>query len=374
MGVTISFDKLWKRFGDVIALRDVAYEIKENEFFVLLGPSGAGKTTTLKLIAGLTRPSAGSVSFDGEDVSVVPPQQRRARMAFENYSLYPHMTVFENLASPLRAQEDPVEDIEGRVRSIAEMLEIDPLLKRLPRELSGGQKQRVSLGRALVVDSNVFLLDEPLAHLDAKIRNQLRAKFQDIKSFLNYGTVVYVTHDYQEALALADRIGVLVDGQIQQIGAPKDVYDRPSNVGVAQLLGQPEINIETAELTRDGGAAFLQLQEARAKIPVPQSVAGRIASVGTSTFKIGIRPQFWEFSTAKPTSPEEYFETRVEVFEIRNYKGVVKAGDNGFSTYILCDSDDPIEENAPIWLKPNWERVILFDAASGQRVAIPEQV
>ena len=209
----IEFKNVWKKYGDVVALKNINYSIKENEFFVIFGPSGAGKTTTLKIISGLEYVSAGDILINGKVSNYVSPRERNVRMAFENYSLYPHLTVFENMASPLRVKKFSSSEIKKRVNTISETLGIGAYLERLPRELSGGQKQRVALGRALIIESDIYLLDEPLAHLDAKIRNELRADFQNIKSYLGGATVIYVTHDYLEALALGDRICIINNGE-----------------------------------------------------------------------------------------------------------------------------------------------------------------
>ena len=361
MGVTIRFEQVYKRFGNAVAVRGADYTIERDEFFVLLGPSGAGKTTTLKLVAGIERPSAGEIRFDDRAIGAVPPRRRRARMAFENYSLYPHMNVAENLASPLRALGLDRNEISERVDAIARMLEIDSLLQRLPRRLSGGQKQRVSLGRSLIVESDVFLLDEPLAHLDAKIRNQLRAKFQDLKSFLNHGTVLYVTHDYQEALALADRIGVIVDGTIHQIGTPRDIYDRPVNREVARLLGLPEINLHPMTVSRRNGTTVLR-GEGAVFTPSPR-IAAAVGRV--DRLVVGIRPQYWDARPTRPPRAQTYLEATIDRFEVRNYKGVVRAVAGDFITYVLCRTFRDIRAGAPIWIRPRWDRTLCFHHEDG---------
>ena len=246
----IEFRNVYKSYGEHEVLADISFDVRENEFFVIFGPSGAGKTTILKLIAGLDYADSGSIFVDGKDATVMPAAKRGVRMAFENYALYPHLTVFENMAGPLRNNKLPMKEIKERVEQCATTLGIRDYLNRLPRELSG-QRQRVSLGRSIVAEARVYLLDEPLAHLDAKLRHELRTEFQDIKSFLGNSTVVYVTHDYLEAMGMADRVCVLADKQIQQIDTPKNIYDHPINVDTALMFGYPPINLLNMKVDKD---------------------------------------------------------------------------------------------------------------------------
>ncbi len=233
-----------KRFGTTTAVADVTLEVHDGEFIVLLGPTGAGKTTTLRLFAGLEIPDAGRVTIDGHDVTTSGPAERDVAFVFQQYSLYPHLTVFENLAFPLKApgRKLPAADLRRRVEEIAEMLRIAPKLKNRVTALSGGEMQRVSIGRALVRQPNLFLMDEPLSSLDAKLREDLRLELKRIQRDLG-ATVVYVTHDQLEAMTLADRIGVLSEGRLVQIDTPRRVYEEPANVYAAQRLGSPQINL-----------------------------------------------------------------------------------------------------------------------------------
>ncbi|MGA2764579.1 MAG: ABC transporter ATP-binding protein [Spirochaetia bacterium] len=359
MNETISLSGIWKRFGTTLALADVSFQVQPSEFFVLIGPSGAGKTTTLRVVSGLESPTAGQIKFGERLMNDVAPQVRNARMAFENYSLYPHMTVRENLASPLRAQKTNKRDMSRRILQISKMLGLEVLLDRLPRELSGGQRQRVSLGRALIVEASVLLLDEPLAHLDARIRHELRAKFQDIKSFISQAAVIYVTHDYLEALALADRIGVIVSGKIQQIGTPEDIYYRPANLTVARLVGQPAINVLKMEITRANGDVWLQ--KGKMRFLPPRNVVKMIEDSNLKTITLGIRPQFWETSDTRPVDSAGYMETRIGLFEIRNYKGIIRADGDASKLLVLCDTYTNKVEGNMIWLRPKWEQVLFYD-------------
>lgn len=235
---TLIVDRISKSFGKIQALKDVSFECKDGEFVVIVGPSGAGKTTTLNCIAGVEYPDRGTVYLDGKDVTMLPPQQRNVSMVFETYALYPQLSVYENLAFPLRSPRfrQPEDEIQRRVLKTAQMLGIDMLLDRLPRQLSQGQRQRVSLGRALVREPLIFLLDEPISHLDAKLRNAMRRELKRMRSDLTQ-TTVYVTHDYLEALSLADRVVVLYQGQVLQFDETKTVYNGPAAVEVGRLFG-----------------------------------------------------------------------------------------------------------------------------------------
>ena len=241
----ISVNEVHKTFGKTTAVDGISVDIADGEFFVILGPSGAGKTTTLKSIAGLVDIDAGSVSIGGVDVTLVEPYHRNVAMAFESYALYPQKTVSENLASPLKSgrtgKYSAAQQTE-RIDQVTTTLGINHLLKRFPRELSNGQRQRVALGRVLVRPADLYLLDEPLSHLDAKLRAQMRAELKQLGAMSNT-TTIYVTHDYQEALALGDRIGVMRAGQLVQIGTPDEIWRSPADTFVAKALGQPEINI-----------------------------------------------------------------------------------------------------------------------------------
>jgi len=235
---TLVIDRISKRFGQVQALKEVSFECQDGEFVVIVGPSGAGKTTTLNCIAGIEYPESGTVTIGGRDVTMLPPQDRDVAMVFESYALYPQFTVYQNLAFPLKSPRYrlPDNEIRERVERVAKLLSIDMLLERLPRQLSQGQRQRVSLGRALVRDPQIFLLDEPISHLDAKLRNAMRRELKRMRSDLNQ-TTVYVTHDYLEALSLADRVVVLYSGQVLQFDKTRTVYNRPAAVEVGQLFG-----------------------------------------------------------------------------------------------------------------------------------------
>ncbi len=245
----VSLQSISKSFGDNQAVRDLTLTIRDGEFVVLLGPTGAGKTTTLRLIAGLERPDKGRVTIGGQDVASLAPASRDVAFVFQQYSLYPHLTVYENLAFPLRspARRLSADEIDRRVREVAKMVRIDHKLQNRSTRLSGGEMQRVAIGRALVRKPAIYLMDEPLSSLDAKLRGELRLELKRIQSELG-STLLYVTHDQIEAMTMADRIGILDGGKLVQIGTPRDIYSNPANLHVAARLGQPHINLLPAGL------------------------------------------------------------------------------------------------------------------------------
>jgi multiple sugar transport system ATP-binding protein len=282
----IFFNAVTKRYGDVVAVRDLNLEIHDKEFVVLLGPSGCGKTTTLNMIAGLEEITQGELWFDDQIVNALPPHRRDAAMVFQSYALYPHKSVYENIAFGLRMRRVDGREIDRRVREAAAKLEIPHLLDRRPSQLSGGQRQRVALGRAMVRQPAVFLMDEPLSNLDAALRISMRAEIKHLHSSMQT-TFVYVTHDQAEALTLADRIVVMSDGVIQQIGSPDEVYEHPRNMFVASFLGNPPINFLVGAIETEGGVPFFRRGGLRIALPaglLPVTSAG-------ADVVLGIRPE-----------------------------------------------------------------------------------
>ncbi len=272
-----------KRFKTVTAVDGVSFEITDGEFFVLLGPTGAGKTTTLRLIAGLEKLDSGSILFDGQVVDELTPATRNVAMVFQQYSLYPNMTVYDNLAFPLRSPVNkmPEDDIKRRITEACEILRITHLTERKTAHLSGGEMQRVSIGRAIVRDPRLFLMDEPLSNLDAKLREALRVELEHIQKTQG-STTLFVTHDQVEALTMADRIGVLLEGKLVQIGDPNEIYDRPATIFVAQLVGTPRINLMNA--VRDNG--LLHIEDSLIGLPFE----GHNGEVPKSC-QLGVRPE-----------------------------------------------------------------------------------
>lgn len=245
----VTLKNVYKRFGDVVAVRDQSLEIRDKEFLVLVGPSGCGKSTTLRMIAGLEEISEGIIEIGDEVVNDVAPKDRDIAMVFQNYALYPHMNVYDNMAFGLKLRKFPKKEIERRVQEAADILGIEELLKRKPKELSGGQRQRVALGRAIVREPKVFLMDEPLSNLDAKLRVQMRTELSKLHDRLKT-TMIYVTHDQTEAMTMGDRIVVLKDGLIQQVDDPLTLYNEPNNMFVAGFIGSPAMNFMDAEIKK----------------------------------------------------------------------------------------------------------------------------
>src|SRR5689334_21320485 len=264
-----------KKFDGTHAVKDVNLEIRDREFVVLVGPSGCGKTTTLRMVAGLEEISSGEISIDGKVVNNLAPMDRDIAMVFQNYALYPHMSVYQNMAFGLRMRKFERPEIDRRVKQAAEVLGIQPLLDRRPRQLSGGQRQRVALGRAIVRNPRVFLFDEPLSNLDAALRVQMRVELKRLHERLET-TAVYVTHDQVEAMTLGDRVVVMRDGTVQQEGAPLHLYDRPANRFVAGFIGSPAMNF--VEVAISGSGEALWAEAAGLRIRVPQEMSTRVRS------------------------------------------------------------------------------------------------
>ncbi len=280
-----------KRFGKTAALDDVSFACEDGEFFTLFGPSGAGKTTMLELIAGIKKSNAGQIFIGEACVDGMPLQERDVAMAFENYALYPHMTVEGNIAFPLhspRAKKRTETEIKARAQEAADQLGIGHLLDRHPSQLSGGQKQRVSLARALVREPEVFLLDEPIAHLDAKLRTAARANLKDIAHRLG-ATIIYVTHDYREALGLSDRICILREGSVEQIGEPRAIYKQPASDFVAHLIGDPVTNLIDGEIRSEGGDLLFQTE--KLSLRLSEQSRARLGDRQNGCVRLGIRPR-----------------------------------------------------------------------------------
>src|SRR6058998_1968138 len=276
---SVSFQNIEKTFGSTKVIHGIGFDINDGEFMVLVGPSGCGKSTLLRMLAGLEEISAGTIAIDGRVVNEVESKDRDIAMVFQSYALYPHMTVADNMAFSLKLRKAPAKTIEERVAKAAKILNLDPYLHRYPRELSGGQRQRVAMGRAIVRDPKVFLFDEPLSNLDAKLRVAMRAEIKALHQRLKT-TTVYVTHDQVEAMTMADRIAVMNEGRIEQLGAPLELYDRPANLFVAQFIGSPAMNVIDGHV-RNGAVEALG-----ASWPAPQNRGGDGQAV-----KYGIRPE-----------------------------------------------------------------------------------
>ncbi len=254
---SVTFADVWKYYGKTIAVKELNLEIKNNEFMCILGPSGCGKTTSLRMVAGLEFISSGDICFDDVRVNDLPPKDRDIAMVFENYALYPHKTVFDNMANPLKLRGMPKPEINERITRAAKLLEIEDLLRRKPMELSGGQKQRTVIGRAIVREPKVFLFDEPIAHLDAQLRARMRGELKNLQRRLGT-TMIYVTHDQLEGMSMADRIAVMHEGVLQQLASPEEIYNHPTNEFVAGFVGDPPMNfLDTRLEQHDSGISVV---------------------------------------------------------------------------------------------------------------------
>ena len=281
--------------NNVVAVHDFNLDIKDKEFVVFVGPSGCGKSTTLRMVAGLEEISGGTVEIDGEVVNDLQPKDRNIAMVFQNYALYPHMSVYDNIAFSLRLQKMPEDVIYSKVTNAAEILGITDYLMRKPRALSGGQRQRVAIGRAMVRDSKVFLMDEPLSNLDAKLRNQMRAEIILLRQKLNT-TFIYVTHDQTEAMTLGDRIVIMKDGYIQQVGTPAEVFEKPTNLFVAEFIGAPKMNIVPTELVREGDRYFVTPCGAKIEVTGEKGQLLNEKNAKDRDILLGVRPEHMKLS------------------------------------------------------------------------------
>ena len=273
----------------VVAVQEFSLDIADQEFIVLVGPSGCGKSTTLRMVAGLEEISEGELFIDGKLMNDVAPKDRDIAMVFQSYALYPHMTVYDNMAFSLKLKKVPKAEIDRKVKEAAEILDITQYLNRKPKALSGGQRQRVAIGRAIVREPKVFLMDEPLSNLDAKLRNQMRAEIIKLRKKINT-TFIYVTHDQTEAMTLGDRIVIMRDGFIQQIGTPQEVFDHPSNLFVAGFIGSPQMNFFDAKLDKDANGYFATVYGTRINLPADKQAILKANNTPVQDIVLGIRP------------------------------------------------------------------------------------
>ena len=294
---TVKLTNVKKIYGkDTVAVQEFNLDIADKEFIVFVGPSGCGKSTTLRMIAGLEDISEGTVEIDGVVVNDLQPRDRNIAMVFQNYALYPHLTVFENMAFPLRLQKMSQDEIYERVTNAAEILGITEYLTRKPRALSGGQRQRVAIGRAMVRDSKVFLMDEPLSNLDAKLRNQMRAEIILLRQKIDT-TYIYVTHDQTEAMTLGDRIVIMKDGYIQQVGTPTEVFDMPVNLFVAEFIGAPKMNTFKTNLVLENGKYYVTPYGAKIEVTGKKAEMLKENNVAAGEILLGVRPEHVTLST-----------------------------------------------------------------------------
>ncbi|WP_078549010.1 ABC transporter ATP-binding protein [Litchfieldia alkalitelluris] len=349
---------------EVTAVTDFNLHIKDKEFIVFVGPSGCGKSTTLRMIAGLEEISKGDFYIDDKRVNDVAPKDRDIAMVFQNYALYPHMNVYDNMAFGLKLRKFPKAEIEERVKNAANILGLTEYLDRKPKALSGGQRQRVALGRAIVRDAKVFLMDEPLSNLDAKLRVAMRAEISKLHQRLQT-TTIYVTHDQTEAMTMATRLVVMKDGVIQQVGAPKEVYDNPENVFVAGFIGSPAMNFFTGKLTDN------QFSIGNVKVTVPEGKMKTLRDRGFANKEVvlGIRPEdIHDEPVFIEASPGTTVKAKIEVAELMGAETMLYSEVEGQEFVARVDSRTDIKPGQELALAFDMNKVHFFDAETEQRI------
>ena len=351
----IRIDHAVKRYGEVTVIPDLSLAIADGEFVVFVGPSGCGKSTLLRMIAGLETIDGGSLRIGERVVNEIAPAERNVAMVFQDYALYPHMTVRQNLAFGLENRKMAKAEIDRRVAEAARMLQIEPYLERRPRALSGGQRQRVAMGRAMVREPSVFLFDEPLSNLDAKLRGDVRTEIKRLFRVLRT-TMVFVTHDQVEAMTMADRIVVLSAGVVQQVGTPDEIYRRPANRFVAEFIGTPTMNLMPATLSRN------EIAWCGARGPRP----ALLQAVTDGSYDLGIRPEHWRIAGAADAAPA--LQLAVDVVEPMGSDTFVFGELGGRRIAARVDADAAVRVGESLPLVPDWNKLHLFDTASGQRI------
>jgi multiple sugar transport system ATP-binding protein len=365
---TVTFDHVSKLYGQVKAVDDLSLEIRDAEFMVLVGPSGCGKTTSLRMIAGLEDITGGTLRIGERVVNDVPPKDRDIAMVFQSYALYPHMTVRDNLAFGLKLRHTPKQEIDRRVKEAADILDLGRYLDRKPKALSGGQRQRVALGRAIVREPAVFLMDEPLSNLDAKLRVQTRAEIARLHQRLKT-TIVYVTHDQVEAMTMGNRIAVMSEGRLQQVGTPQELYDFPVNRFVAGFIGSPSMNFIDVALQGSDGTA--KLAGPGITIPLPDQYREMVASAGR-TLVAGVRPEHFELGKEADGAVASVAGV-AEVVEYLGNEELLHVTMNDRDLVAIVDSSQQVKPGQNVTLNVPLEKVYLFDPDSGLSVGTRSQ-
>lgn len=358
----VTMESVIKRFGAVTAADNIDLCIEDGEFFALLGPSGCGKTTTLRLVAGLEKPNAGRIMIGDRDVTALSPRDRDVAMVFQDYALYPHMTLLENIGYPLKVRRVPSAQIRERVTEVAASLQIGQLLDRRPAQLSGGQQQRASVARALVHQPQVFLFDEPLSNLDAKLRIEARAFLRHLQQEVGI-TAIYVTHDQAEAMALADRIAIMEAGRIVQIGEPLKVYQQPRTTFVAGFIGSPPMNLIPCRLEQDAITTSLAGEGFRLDISSLRDRLPRDLGSGQEIL-LGIRPE--HISLADSPRPQS-IPGQLYVVQALGAETLVNLLVGGATVSVRIFSDEPLRLSGQVWIKPDLQRAQLY-GASGELI------
>lgn len=350
--------------GKVHAVKDINLEIKDKEFVCLLGPSGCGKTSTLRMIAGLESVTSGDILIGGVKVNEIEPKDRDIAMVFESYALYPHMSVFENMAFPLKVRKMPPGEIKERVQRAAEILQIESMLDRLPKQLSGGQKQRVAIGRAIVRDPYVFLYDEPISHLDAKLRAHMRAELKRLQKDLNT-TTIYVTHDQLEAMTMADRIAVINYGVLQQFGTPNEVYYKPTNNFVAGFIGEPSINFMNCQLQKKDNKFILEGEGFTYKLN--DNYQDILKGIKERKVILGMRPVDMSILKVKPEG--QSIEGLVYITEPLGNEMIISISVKGSLLKVKTSDDFAVKLGEKVWVGVNDDRIYIFDQETGNAIA-----
>jgi multiple sugar transport system ATP-binding protein len=366
---SVRLEKVWKKYGKVEAVKGISMDIKDGEFMAFVGPSGCGKSSTMRMIAGLEEVTGGTIFFDDKPMNNVRPRDRNVAMAFETYALYTTLNVYENLAFPLRAAHWPDAKLDKKVREIARIMGITELLNSKTDHLSSGQQQTVGLARALTREPSVFLLDEPISHSDTKQRSQMRTYFKHLHLEFGY-TMIYVTHDQEEAMALADRVAVMNLGEINQMGTPEEIFNHPTDLFVAGFIGEPPMNFLSCEYTLENGQSLLKHGNIGIEVPaqyqplVQKGEIPKLVILGIRPFYVGIG---WEKSDDHAI-PAEIF-----VLEPMGDTTVVSVDVFETRFQVITDPDFRAEEKQPIWLSFDPAHIVLFDAASKKAIAIAGQ-
>jgi multiple sugar transport system ATP-binding protein len=361
---SVELRNIWKKYGKVVACQDVSWKCEDGEFFSLLGPSGCGKSSTMRMIAGLEQISSGDLFFGERRVNALPPRDRNVAMVFENWALYPNMSVYDNIAFPLWVRNMSRPDIDKKVRWAANFLGLTDALENNVRGLSGGQQQRVSIGRAIVREPHVLLMDEPISHLDASLRASMREELEDLIRKLGV-TTIYVTHDQVESMAMADRIAVMDMGKTMQIGAPKEIYEKPANQFVASFIGEPPMNFAECSIKQEDGKIYLQSPSMQ--IELPPAIAEKLMSYsGASEVNIGIRP---EDVACKNEAEPGCIPAVVDFVEPQGERTIITARLQGGEIFLsIADANYQPEIESNIFAKLDMRHMHIFDRVSGVNI------
>lgn len=356
----ISFRNIWKKYGEFVAVKDLNIEVEDGAFLSILGPSGCGKSSTMRMVAGLEHITAGDLLFDDLRVNELAPKDRDVAMVFENYALYPHKSVFENMANPLKLRGQDADRIKERVTSAAKLLEIGHLLERRPQELSGGQKQRVAIGRAIVREPKLFLFDEPIAHLDAKLRAHMRGEIKHLQRTLGT-TMIYVTHDQLEAMTMADQIAVMHEGVLQQLGTPREVYNNPVNAWVAGFVGEPAMNFVDATIEEKDGQT--RLNHPNFSISVTPEQRRILSGQNSNKVRLGVRPDALTISGSKPK--DEHMQGEIFVTELLGSDMIVDVNLADSRIRVKTTPEFTGREGEPCFITVNREKWHAFSSIDG---------